>query len=37
MENKEIANLAGYILDADTKVYKKMEVKLANEILKKYA
>ena len=77
MENKEIANLAGYILEpdykstnslvksvagsalkccghkgvphaeiiekatmiscADTKIYKKMEVKLANEILKKYA
>jgi hypothetical protein len=77
METKEIANLAGYILDpdykstnslvksvagsalkccghkgfphaeiiekatmiscADTKVYKKIEVKLANEILKKYA
>ena len=77
MENKEIANLAGYILDSDykstnslvksvagsalkccghkgvphaeiiekatmisyagSKIYKKMEVKLANEILKKYA
>ena len=77
MENQEIANLAGYILDsdykstdslvksvagsalkccghkgvphaeiiekatmiscADTKGYKKMEVTLANEILKKYA
>ena len=77
MENKEIANLAGYILEPDykstnslvksvagsalkccghkgvphaeviekatmisyagSKIYKKMEVKLANEILRKYA
>jgi len=33
----EIIEKATMISCADTKIYKKMEVKLANEILKKYA